>query len=82
MVQMKKLILSTIAVILSLSALVVAPISSVSEAQGQTKSVEKTFWLNTNSDVRHNKSCRWYKNTKHGRIATKDEGRACKKCGG
>jgi len=42
---------------------------------------ELTHWITTASGVRHNKSCRWYKNSK-GRMCTKDEGRACKVCGG
>lgn len=42
---------------------------------------ELTHWLTTSSGVRHNKSCRYYKNSK-GRMCTENEGRACKKCGG
>ncbi len=40
------------------------------------------YWLNTNSDVRHNAGCRWYHNTKEGRQCGSNEGRACKICGG
>ena len=43
---------------------------------------EKIYWLNTKTNVRHNSHCRWYKNTKHGRMCTKNEGRACGICGG
>ncbi len=43
---------------------------------------ERIYWLNTKSYVRHNSSCRWYKNTKRGRMCTKNEGRACGICGG
>lgn len=42
---------------------------------------EQTHWITTSSGVRHNKSCRWYKNSK-GRPCGPTEGRACKKCGG
>ena len=42
---------------------------------------EKTHWLTISSGIRHNSTCRWYKNSK-GRMCTKDEGRACKVCGG
>lgn len=42
----------------------------------------KVFWLNTNSRVRHNKSCRWFGKTKRGRFCKKEEGRACGICGG
>jgi len=44
--------------------------------------VSVSHWLNTSSNVRHNKSCRWYKATKHGRPGNANEGRACKICGG
>jgi endonuclease G len=40
------------------------------------------YWLNTNSNVRHNKGCCYYKNTKHGRFCGPDEGKACGICGG
>ncbi len=40
------------------------------------------YWLNTDSWVRHNRGCRYYKNTKYGRCCTKSEGRACGICGG
>ena len=40
------------------------------------------FWLNTNSNARHNESCRYYKNTSKGRACGKDEGKACGICGG
>ncbi|MEM6319884.1 MAG: hypothetical protein AAF960_19585 [Bacteroidota bacterium] len=40
-----------------------------------------SFWLTKSSGIRHNASCRYYKNTR-GRSCQNDEGRACKKCGG
>lgn len=42
---------------------------------------EKAYWLTIKSGVRHNSNCRYYQNSK-GRPCTKDEGRACKLCGG
>lgn len=39
-------------------------------------------WLNASSGVRHNASCRWYRNTKSGRMCRPNDGRACKICGG
>ncbi len=39
------------------------------------------YWLTRSSGIRHNKTCRNFGNT-NGRCATKDEGRACKLCGG
>ena len=56
--------------------------TSSSEIQTDRKKVEYRHWINTNSGVRHNSSCRWYYNTKYGRACAKHEGRACKICGG
>lgn len=39
------------------------------------------FWITSSSGVRHNEKCRYFKTSK-GRPCTKDEGRACKICGG
>ena len=47
-----------------------------------TRTVEQHYWLNTKSDVRHNRNCRWFGNTTNGRPCGPDEGRACKQCGG
>lgn len=45
-----------------------------------------TVWMNTNSGVYHNSSCRWYGNTKYGGYMSSGraakEGRACQRCGG
>jgi len=40
------------------------------------------FWLNTNSNARHNSSCRWFGKTKKGRYCGPREGKACGDCGG
>ena len=40
-----------------------------------------THWITSSSGVRHNRSCRWFSNSK-GRLARASEGRACKQCGG
>lgn len=54
--------------------------ASISEdPEDQAASV---FWLNTNSNTRHNSSCRWFKKTKNGRICQPEEGKACGICGG
>ena len=42
---------------------------------------EKVYWLTTKSGIRHNSKCRYYQNS-HGQPCSKDEGRACKLCGG
>lgn len=39
-------------------------------------------WLNTSSNVRHNRSCRYFQNTKKGRLCSPHEGKACGMCGG
>jgi micrococcal nuclease len=41
-----------------------------------------SYWLNTSGNVRHNSSCRYFKNTKRGRACSKSEGKACGICGG
>ena len=53
-----------------------------SQAQSKPVSPVSGYWLNTASKVRHNNNCRYFKNTKQGRICTKNDGRACKTCGG
>ena len=42
----------------------------------------KTYWINSNSGVRHNSRCRWFGITKEGYYTDEKEGRACKICGG
>jgi len=58
------------------------PPPQVQEKPAQVQNVEKQYWLNTKSGVRHNRSCRWFGNTTNGRPCGPDEGRACKQCGG
>ena len=41
----------------------------------------KSHWISP-SGVRHNRSCRWYANTRNGRYCASGDGRACKQCGG
>lgn len=42
----------------------------------------KTYWINSKTMKRHNKSCRWYGNTKSGYYTDKKVGSACGICGG
>lgn len=56
--------------------------AQVQDKPAQVQNVEKQYWLNTKSGVRHNRSCRWFGNTINGRPCGPDEGRACKQCGG
>jgi hypothetical protein len=37
------------------------------------------FWLNTDTNMRHNPTCRWYRNTNEGKLFG---GEACDECGG
>ncbi len=41
-----------------------------------------THWLNTDTNKRHNQSCRWYGDTDLGRPCSADEGERCLVCGG
>jgi len=41
-----------------------------------------THWLNAQSGVRHNATCRFFKNTAQGHACPPDAGRACSICGG
>ena len=40
------------------------------------------YWLNTNGNVRHNATCRWFGTTKRGHYCGPDEGTPCGECGG
>ena len=63
---------------------------SSGQLQNQTKSEssitstdqqETGYWLTISSNKRHNKNCRYYKNSR-GRFCKPDEGIPCKICGG
>ncbi len=56
--------------------------SETYESPSADKKIELNRWINTSSGVRHNSSCRWYKNTKFGKMSNPTSGRACKICGG
>jgi micrococcal nuclease len=40
------------------------------------------YWLNTSSNVRHNSTCESFENTHRGRLCSRNEGKACGRCGG
>jgi LAS superfamily LD-carboxypeptidase LdcB len=43
---------------------------------------KKKYWVNSSSGVIHNRTCRWYGNTKNGYYTDECKGRSCKICGG
>ena len=57
-------------------------------AKRQQSSVQKGeasptgYWLNSSSNVRHNSTCRYYRNTSKGRACGPKEGKGCGMCGG
>lgn len=52
------------------------------DSEPEVSLVQYGYWLNTNSNVRHNSGCRYYKNTKEGRMCSAYEGKSCGICGG
>ena len=46
------------------------------------KPTDGVYWLNTSGNVRHNSTCKYYRNTKRGRECGASEGKACGACGG
>ncbi len=71
----KKIIFICMLVILSVFIL-----SNCSEILSSDSS--ETYWINSDSNVRHNSSCRWYGNTNAGYYTTELIGTACGICGG
>ncbi len=59
----------------------VAPQSNLAPAAQATQQSEQRHWLTIKSGIRHNSTCRYYRNSK-GRPCGPNEGRACKICGG
>ena len=78
---MKKLKLLILILIISF-----ASISCNQDEQKTSERVEQNakgkYWLNTNSMVLHNRSCRWFNNTKAGYFTNEIKGRDCGICGG
>lgn len=54
--------------------------SSLADSEPETPVM--SYWLNSKTGVRHNKSCRNFGKTKRGRPCSADEGRPCGICGG
>ena len=51
------------------------------KVENQDANAVEKYWITTSSKKRHNASCRYYRASK-GRLGPKDEGIACKICGG
>jgi endonuclease G, mitochondrial len=61
-------------------------VGEIRKAENETKPGAQEeailYWINSNSNVRHNSGCRYYGNTKNGYYTTEKTGRACGLCGG
>jgi len=71
-------------VLLGLALACAAPFTLAADAPPAAREkppAAKTHWITVKSGVRHNSKCRYFEKSK-GRPCTKDEGRACKLCGG
>ncbi len=53
-----------------------------SEQKEQDTKEKKKYWVNSSSNVLHNRTCRWYNNTKNGYFADDCVGKSCGICGG
>jgi len=60
---------------------VLPPPGSASPPQRRATSTSG-YWLNTSTNVRHNRTCPYYGKTKNGRPCGPNEGKPCKTCGG
>jgi hypothetical protein len=59
----------------------VMPQINIAPAAQVIQESEQRYWLTIKSGIRHNSSCRYYRNSR-GRPCGPNEGRACKICGG
>ncbi|MGK0363912.1 MAG: hypothetical protein ACI85O_000966 [Saprospiraceae bacterium] len=55
--------------------------AKILDVQSNPENEEKTYWKSSFSNVRHNSTCRYYQTTR-GESCTRENGIACKKCGG
>ncbi len=55
---------------------------SLSSDVKKDQNVDTTYWINTNSDTRHNSNCRYFGKTKAGYYTNDIIGNPCKICGG
>lgn len=50
--------------------------------QRKNDTEKKKYWVNSSSGVIHNRTCKWYGNTKNGYYTDDCIGKSCKICGG
>jgi len=55
---------------------------TISKCSDSASDVSGAYWINTETNVRHNSSCRWFGNTFEGYYTGEREGSACGICGG
>ena len=53
-----------------------------SKAKAKAPESGGLYWLNTSSGSRHNDGCKYFKNTKRGRMCGSGDGKGCGMCGG
>lgn len=76
-----KRLFTLLALLLVFAAIAIPVIEAADPAPKKAVPQEQTYWLTIKSGIRHNSKCRYYENSR-GRHCKKDEGKACKICGG
>lgn len=72
-----------VAAILAMFTVAAVPAAELIPADvAAEKAADKQFWLNTDSNVRHNRNCKHFGSTKIGRYCGPNDGKACRTCGG
>lgn len=59
-----------------------APIVAEGQQDLSSPQPQLSYWLNAETDTRHNAKCRYFERTKNGRPCGSDDGRPCGICGG
>jgi len=58
------------------------PSTTITNENTQNQESTDLYWINSNSNTRHNSGCRYYGNTKSGYYTNEKVGTACGSCGG
>jgi len=61
---------------------ILATIYFATRSTGYVAPSHEKYWINSNSNVRHNSDCKYYGNTRDGYYTDEEDGRACGICGG